>query len=176
MKCKVCNVKFDKKLLVDGRCRGCRRALEATQRGIHYGDFISEIDPPKAVTAQPERMIAYPPRETGIQPDTMHEEAKHKCMICGKPIPNYRTGKTCCGDPECINERDRMRARQRYEKKKIPGLEEKANCQVCGKEFPVSKSFKVVCSTECRRTRRLEQTRRYFKEKHEREKQELFEL
>jgi len=74
------------------------------------------------------------------------------CAICGCPIDDLHAHALICGKPQCVRERNRLKARKHGEahlwgRTKV--------CVVCRKKFKTSRERYTICSDECRRKRRL---------------------
>lgn len=131
-KCKICHIEAE---LTDGRCRLCRRAKEATDLGMHYGDYIAMIDPPREIRTKNRRSV----------PETK------KCEWCGGEFIPVRKNQTyCC--TECAHsasyDKNRGEILEKARKKTviIPKI-----CAECGREYMPSRNDPRLkfCSGQC---------------------------
>lgn len=145
-KCKICHIEAE---LTDGRCQLCRRAKEATDLGMHYGDYIAMIDPPREIRTKNRRSV----------PETK------KCKWCGGEFIPVRKNQTyCCTECARYDGSDRPQdiAEDRARPKKViaPKI-----CAECGREFvPIRNDAKLkfcsrACSTKAGNRARVEKRR-----------------
>lgn len=142
-RCKICYVQAE---LIDGRCRSCIIAKDATDNDMTYGKYMAKYNGKPPIVVQADIEAPKP------KPQKRESKTLPKVKICPQCGREFTTSRRTYCSTDCQQEHKSQCDKERGKRATAirRGNADVRYCRICGEQIPMTRNLRsVTCSEKC---------------------------